>query len=73
MDRAFLEGSDLIRRFGGLRAVDGMSLALAPGEMVGLIGPNGAIRLRSAPRLTSHPRGFRTSGILAFHLWFKRH
>ena len=42
MDRAFLEGSDLVRKFGGVRAVDGMSLALAPGEMVGLIGPNGA-------------------------------
>jgi branched-chain amino acid transport system ATP-binding protein len=33
---------DLVRRFGGLRAVDGMSIALGRGELVGLIGPNGA-------------------------------
>jgi branched-chain amino acid transport system ATP-binding protein len=28
--------------FGGVRAVDGMSLAIEPGGMLGLIGPNGA-------------------------------
>lgn len=33
---------DLVRHFGGLRAVDGMSIVLERGEMVGLIGPNGA-------------------------------
>ena len=42
MQGALIEAEDLVRAFGGVRAVDGMSLALFPGEMVGLIGPNGA-------------------------------
>jgi branched-chain amino acid transport system ATP-binding protein len=37
-----VEASDLVRRFGGLKAVDGMSITLHKGEMLGLIGPNGA-------------------------------
>jgi branched-chain amino acid transport system ATP-binding protein len=37
-----IETRDLVRHFGGLRAVDGLSLTLRRGEMVGLIGPNGA-------------------------------
>ncbi len=32
----------LVRKFGGVRAVDGVSLAVEPGEIVALIGPNGA-------------------------------
>jgi branched-chain amino acid transport system ATP-binding protein len=32
----------LMRRFGGLTAVDGIDLDLAPGELVSIIGPNGA-------------------------------
>lgn len=37
-----VEARGVARHFGGVRAVDGMSLALAEGAMVGLIGPNGA-------------------------------
>lgn len=33
---------NVVKAFGGLRAVDGASLALRPGEIVGLIGPNGS-------------------------------
>ena len=32
----------LTKRFGGLVAVDGVDLAIAPGEIVSLIGPNGS-------------------------------
>ena len=41
-DAPVLEVRDLVKQFGGLRAVDGMSIALRRGEMIGLIGPNGA-------------------------------
>ena len=33
---------DLVKRFGGIRAVDDASLELHEGEILGLIGPNGA-------------------------------
>ena len=37
-----LEARDLSRDFGGLHAVAHVSLAVAPGEIVGIIGPNGS-------------------------------
>ena len=39
---ALLEADGLSRHFGGLKAVDGVSLTLGPGTVLGLIGPNGA-------------------------------
>ena len=37
-----LRGEDMAVRFGAFSALDGVTLALAPGELVGLIGPNGS-------------------------------
>jgi ABC-type branched-subunit amino acid transport system ATPase component len=37
-----LRVSDLVRTFGGVRAVDGVSLEVRPGQTVAVIGPNGS-------------------------------
>ncbi len=37
-----LETQDLVKTFGTLRAVDGLNLQVRAGEMVGLVGPDGA-------------------------------
>ena len=37
-----LEAIGLVRNFGGLRAVDGVSFQLQPGELLTVFGPNGA-------------------------------
>ena len=39
---ASLAVEDVVRSFGGVRAVDGATLAVEPGSITGLIGPNGA-------------------------------
>lgn len=39
---AFLEVRDVVKRFGGLVAVAGVSFDMEQGRIVGLIGPNGA-------------------------------
>jgi branched-chain amino acid transport system ATP-binding protein len=39
---AILEVEGLTKAFGGLVAVNSMSLAVSPGEILGLIGPNGS-------------------------------
>jgi branched-chain amino acid transport system ATP-binding protein len=41
-DVALLETRALTKRFGGLTAVDGLPLTVQPGEIRGLIGPNGS-------------------------------
>ncbi len=40
--KPILSASHLSMQFGGLRAVSDFTMALNPGELVGLIGPNGA-------------------------------
>jgi len=41
-EASVLDVQDLVRRFGDLTAVAGISFQLAPGETYGLLGPNGA-------------------------------
>jgi neutral amino acid transport system ATP-binding protein len=41
-DGAILEVEDVVKRFGGIRAVDGASLDVREGSITALIGPNGA-------------------------------
>src|SRR5207302_9462842 len=40
--RVMLDVRDVVRRFGGVRAVDGASLDVEEGSITALIGPNGA-------------------------------
>ena len=41
-DRPFLQVDNVAKHYGAIRAVDGVSLSVAPGEIVGVIGPNGS-------------------------------
>lgn len=41
-EKTMLQVKDLSIQFGGLKAVDGLSMSIEKGELYGLIGPNGA-------------------------------
>ena len=59
-----LQVENCVKQFGGLTAVNGFSLALEPGELVGLIGPNGAGKTTAFNLLTGVYRP--TSGSISF-------
>ena len=48
-----IEVEDLVREFKDLRAVDGIDLAVAPGEIYGFLGPNGAGKSTTVHMLTT--------------------
>jgi ABC-2 type transport system ATP-binding protein len=62
-----IEVTGLTKRFGGLVAVDQISLAVKPGEIFGFLGPNGAGKTTTIRMLTglSQPTGGKAS-ILGF-------
>lgn len=39
---ALLEAREVVKKYGGVRAVDGVSFTLGSGQVLGLIGPNGS-------------------------------
>jgi len=40
--KPILEAKAVVKRFGGFHALDGLSFHVAPGEILGLVGPNGS-------------------------------
>jgi ABC-2 type transport system ATP-binding protein len=53
-ERAGIEVEGLVREFkGGIRAVDGIDIAVAPGEIYGFLGPNGAGKSTTVHVLTT--------------------
>jgi branched-chain amino acid transport system ATP-binding protein len=51
---SLIEARDLSKRFGGIIAVNSLNLAIQPGELVGLIGPNGSGKTTTINLLTGH-------------------
>lgn len=59
-----LEVSDVVVRFGGVRAVDGVALQASAGAITGLIGPNGAGKSTLVNAVTGFVRP--ESGVVSF-------
>jgi branched-chain amino acid transport system ATP-binding protein len=53
-DPPIIEASGLTKRFGGIVAVRDLEFAVRPGELVGLIGPNGSGKTTTINMMTGH-------------------
>ena len=62
--QALLQATDIVMQFGGLKALDRVSLAVMPGTVHGLIGPNGSGKSTTMNVLTGIYRP--TSGAVLF-------
>ncbi|HEX8689248.1 MAG TPA: ABC transporter ATP-binding protein [Solirubrobacterales bacterium] len=62
---ALLDVEGVVKRFGGIRAVDGASFGVAAGSIVALIGPNGAGKTTLFNAITGFQRADRGSVRLA--------
>jgi branched-chain amino acid transport system ATP-binding protein len=75
MSQPFLELKDLVKDFGGLRAINHVSFSMNRNEMIGLIGPNGAgkstlVRLISGiMKPSSGTIGFKGQNIVGLKTW----
>jgi ABC-type branched-subunit amino acid transport system ATPase component/predicted MFS family arabinose efflux permease len=54
--RSILEVDGLVKRYGGITAVDDVSFSVAEGEVLGLIGPNGAGKTTIFELISGHQR-----------------
>ena len=59
-----IRGTGLVKRFGGIVANDAVELAVAEGDLIGLIGPNGSGKTTLINILTGHLRPDRGDVIL---------
>ncbi len=65
MSRPIIEAKDVVKRFGDITAVDGISFAVSEGEIFAFLGPNGAGKSTTISMLTTMLRP--TSGKLTLN------
>ncbi|MFT5686046.1 MAG: ABC-2 type transport system ATP-binding protein, partial [Myxococcota bacterium] len=53
MSEPVIEVVDVQKHYGRVKAVDGLSFSVHPGEFIGLVGPNGAGKSTTIKMLTA--------------------